>query len=239
MNPSIIVVVQNLIVDVLNHYYFGRQDYYDSLATERFFSDRSLRRHEFLVATCHRRENVEDRFNLENVLRLFAATDRPVYFPASYRTQRKLTTFGLEMPKNVIIVDPVGYEEMLTLMANSCGVITDSGTVVEETAVLGVPSVQMRRATERPQVYDCGSSVKFDPGRPDGYPFATVIEKLEGLRGKSWAHGLGDGRASERIVDDLVERLMSADAFRNHLPARYHLDISRSFREDGLSTTAL
>ena len=100
--------------------------------------------------------------------------------------------------------------------------------------MLEVPSVQMRRATERPQVYDCGSSVKFDPGRPEDYPYATVVEKLEALRGKTWEHGLGDGHASERVVADLVERLHTPDGFRMHLPERYHLDISRSFREDGL-----
>jgi hypothetical protein len=51
---------------------------------------------------------------------------------------------------------------MRCLMVNSRGVITGSGTVVEETCVLGVPSLQMRKSTERPEVYDVGSSVKFD-----------------------------------------------------------------------------
>ena len=72
------------------------------------------------------------------------------------------------------------------------------------------------------------------PGRPEDYPYATVVEKLESLRGKTWEHGLGDGHASERVVADLVERLHTPDGFRMHLPERYHLDISRSFREDGL-----
>jgi UDP-N-acetylglucosamine 2-epimerase (non-hydrolysing) len=132
------------------------------------------------------------------------------------------------------MVDPIGYDEMLALMVNARGVITDSGTVVEETAILQVPSVQMRRATERPQVYDCGSSVKFDPRAPDRYPVEGVLHKLESLVGKSWDHGLGDGHASERIVDDLVSRALTPNGFRNHLPERYHLDIRRSYRDDGL-----
>ena len=118
-------------------------------------------------------------------------------------------------------------------MANSKGVITDSGTVVEETAVLGVPSVQMRKATERPQVYDCRSSVKFDPAEPERYPVEEVFAKLDAIRGTAWEHGLGDGKASQRIVDDLARRAREDD-FRGHRPEQYHLDIRRSYREDGL-----
>lgn len=234
LNPDGIVIVQNLIVDVLNEYYFKKKADYDEMADASFFSRRGLEKGQYYLSTCHRRENVENRFNLENVLKLFAAAGRTIYFPASYRTQRKLKDFGLVLPDNVVMVDPIGYQEMLALMVNSRGLITDSGTVVEETAVLGVPSLQMRRATERPQVYDCGSSVKFDPGCPADFPPEQVLHKFESLHGKSWTHGLGDGHASERIVADLVDRLGRPDGFRMHLPERYHLDIRRSWRDDGL-----
>lgn len=234
LNPDSIVVVKNLIVDVLNTYYFDRKQFYDDMASEAFFKERGIEAGEYYLSTCHRRENVENKSNLEAVLSLFAAAGRKIYLPASYRTQRKLKDFDLTLPENVILVDPVGYDEMLALMVNSRGVITDSGTVVEETAVLQIPSVQMRRATERPQVYDCGSSVKYDPGTPENYPVETVIGKLESLYGKTWEHDLGDGKSSQRVVDDLLDRLNRTDGFRQHLPERYHLDIRRSYMEDGL-----
>ena len=107
----------------------------------------------------------------------------------------------------MIVVDPIGYDELLALLVNSRGAITDSGTIVEETAVLGVPSLQIRRATERPQVYDCGSSVKFDPSRPEDYPADVLVEKLGVAARKTFDHDLGDGKASDRIVDDLLRRL--------------------------------
>lgn len=231
--PHRIVVVQNLIVDVLNEHYFARQDLYERLATGAFFAERGLRRGEYYLMTCHRRENVHERRSLAAILELAAGARRPVYFPASYRTQRMLREHGLELPRNAILVDPVGYREMLVLMVNSRGVLTDSGTVVEETAVLQVPSVQMRRATERPQVYDARSSVKFDPGTAGPGDAAETLRKLESLHGTTWAHGLGDGEASRRIVDDLVERA-HAGTFRTHAPEQYHLDVSRAYRGDGL-----
>ncbi len=131
------------------------------------------------------------------------------------------------------MIDPIGYTEMLVLMANSRGIITDSGTVVEETCVLQIPSLQMRKATERPQVYDTDSSVKFDLDQAEKYPHDVIFDKFEKLYGKSWEHSLGDGKASQRLVDDLLERLDN-DTFRQHKPQNYHLKISRSYREDEL-----
>ena len=233
LNPESIVLVQNLIVDVLNTYYFARKDFYDQLVTDKFFAQRGLQRNQYYLMTCHRRENVHIRSSFENILALLEKSNHTIYFPASYRTQKVLKEYGLSLPDNVIMVDPIGYQEMLLLMVNSHGVITDSGTVVEETCVLQVPSLQIRKATERPQVYDAGSSVKFDPTQPKRYPHEVVYKKFENLYGKTWEHNLGDGKASERVVTDLLNRLRN-DGFRMHKPERYHLDIHRSYREDGL-----
>jgi UDP-N-acetylglucosamine 2-epimerase (non-hydrolysing) len=233
LNPRNIVLVQNLIVDILDEYFFKKKDYYDAMASDEYFAERGIERGNYYLMTCHRRENVHIKSSLEAILRLIGEADAPVYFTASYRTQKQLEEYGFTVPDNVIVVDPIGYEEMLVLMANAKAVITDSGTVVEETAVLGVPSVQMRKATERPQVYDCRSSVKFDPARADAYPADEVFAKLNYLAGTTWEHKLGDGKASQRIVDDLARRTREDD-FRGHLPEHYHLDITRSYREDGL-----
>jgi UDP-N-acetylglucosamine 2-epimerase (non-hydrolysing) len=233
LNPRNIVVIQNLIVDVLQHYYLDRRTEYDEYADDAFFSERGIERDGYYLMTCHRRESVESPEPLGAIMDAVARSPWPIYFPASYRTQKRLSEFGMALPPNVTMVDPVGYRELLALLGNSRGAVTDSGTVVEETAVIGVPSMQIRKATERPQVYDCGSSVKFDPARPDDYPADTLFAKLEALHGREFDHGLGDGHASERLVEDLVERLKTG-TIRGHRAEDSHIDVSRSYREDGL-----
>ena len=233
LNRRNIVVVGNPIVDILNHYYFSKKDKYDAMASTEFFSRRGIEREKFYLMTCHRRENVHITSSLEAILSLTAQAPYPVYFPASYRTQKEIRATKLVVPKNVIMVDPIGYEEILCLMVNSRGVITDSGTIVEETCVLQVPSVQMRKSTERPQVYDVGSSVKFDPAEPNKYPAEVVFGKLGSLYGKHWPQTLGDGKSSERIANDLHRRIVEND-FAGHRPEHCHVPIGRSYREDGL-----
>ncbi len=235
INPRNVVVIQNLIVDVLTHYFFERQEEYARYASDQFFADRGLERDRFYLMTCHRRESVESPEPLKGIMDLVGRSTWPVYFPASYRTQKRLKDFSIDLPPNVTMVDPIGYRELLALLTNSRGALTDSGTVVEETAVLGVPSLQIRKATERPQVYDCGSSVKYDPARPQDYPADTLYAKLESLHGNAFDHGLGDGHASERLVDDLVARVVNG-TLRGHLAENSHIDVSRSYREDGLPT---
>ena len=159
----------------------------------------------------------------------------PVFFPASYRTQKVIKKRKIILPKNLIIVDPIGYEEILILMTHARGIFTDSGTIIEEASVLNIPAVQIRKSTERPQVYDVKGAVKFDPDLPQKYTPGIVYKKLEKITGTKWKHTLGDGKASERIAKDLIFRLRN-NKLRGHLPENSHLSITRSFMEDGIKT---
>jgi UDP-N-acetylglucosamine 2-epimerase len=234
LRPDSIVVIQNLIVDIMEEYYYKRMESFENVFNE-CVNKYVIEKNCFLLATIHRRENVENREILKNIFELMGSSNYKIVFPASYRTQKQIIKFGLTLPGNVTMVDPIGYQEMLALMSNSYAVLTDSGTVVEETAVLGVPSIQVRKATERPQVYDCGSSVKFDPTSTEAkYNFDTIWAKTWKISKTKWAHNLGDGQSSQRIVDDILERMETKDGFRNHLPEKNHLDTSRSFQDDGI-----
>ena len=183
--------------------------------------------------TCHRRENVHIKKSFLAIMDLVSKAGKKVYFPASYRTQKVIKEMKLTTPKNLIIADPVGYEEILMLMTHSLGVFTDSGTLIEETCVLNVPAVQMRKSTERPQVYDVQSAVKFDPDQPRKYTPAIVLKKLEKITKTKWLHTLGDGKSSQRIAEDIIHRFKT-NHLRGHLPENNHLPIQRSFREDGI-----
>ena len=113
------------------------------------------------------------------------------------------------------------------------GIFTDSGTMIEEASVLNIPAVQMRKSTERPQVYDVRGAVKFDPDQPDKYTPEIIYKKLKAISNTKWNHILGDGHSSERIAKDIVNRLRTGD-LRGHLPENNNLPIKRSFIEDGI-----
>jgi UDP-N-acetylglucosamine 2-epimerase len=225
-----IIVTGNPIVDVIQEYFLSGKLRMNELDLHNLLSNKySVIDSKFLVMTCHRRENVENINALQRIFELVSSTQLPVLFPAGYRTQKMIKHFKLKLPSNLILVDPIGYLELLELLTASSGVLTDSGTIVEEASILGVPSIQMRTATERPQVYTCGASIKFDPF--EDYPTMNFIERLLDLKGKDWEQPFGDGEASYRIVDDLVTRFSSQD-FHGHEPRKYEPYSLESFRSE-------
>jgi UDP-N-acetylglucosamine 2-epimerase (non-hydrolysing) len=226
-----IVVTQNLIVDILNEFFIPKRNRFKTLGKEHALALGI--EGQFYLATIHRRENVESFSSLSNIFDLLAAAELPVIFPAGYRTQRKIREFGLEIPNNVKLIDPVGYFEFLSYIVSSNAVFTDSGTVVEETAVIGIPSIQLRKSTERPQTYDCLSSIKFEPDHSD---VLQTISKLQKIKGTSWEHNLGDGKASIRIAQDIAERLLGLKPLMTHNREHYLVSTERSYMDDRINT---
>ena len=145
-----------------------------------------------------------------------------------YKTQEILKNSKISLNNNIKVIDPIGYLEFMYLLKKSNYVATDSGTVVEEACILNVPSIQMRFSTERPEVYDVKSSVKFDP-TVNYNNFSHVIDKVNNLK-RGWKNPFGDGNSSEIIVNDLIE-LSNSNTFKRHMPSDYSFDTSRSFKE--------
>lgn len=233
LNPQNIVVVKNPIVDVLNEFYFKQKEKIERIATSEFFKAKNIRDRKYFLMTCHRRENVMIKRSFKSIINLVEHAPLPVFFPASYRTQKMIKEYKIKVPYNLIIVDPVGYEEILALMTHSKGIITDSGTLNEEACVLNIPCINMRKATERPQVYDVKASVKFDPDQPKKYPPEIIFKKLDKISKTHWPNPFGDGKSSQRIADDIFYRVRN-NKLQGFLPKDNHLPIQRSFMEDGI-----
>lgn len=233
LNPKNIVVVRNPIVDILNEFYFKRKSTLKKKANKRFFQARKIEDGKYYLMTCHRRENVEIDKAFKAIIHLISQSKYPIYFPASYRTQKKISELRIKLPTDVIMVDPIGYEEMLILLSHAKAVITDSGTLNEEACVLNIPCINLRKATERPQVYDVKGCVKFDPDFPEKYPASVIYKKLEKISGTKWPNPFGDGKSSMRIAQDILKRLRT-NKLRGFLPKDNHLPIARSFMEDGI-----
>ena len=84
----------------------------------------------------------------------------------------------------------------------------------------------MRYSTERPEVYDVSSSIKFDP--TSNYKYDEVHSNVIELINSKWHHPFGDGTASKIIVEDII-KLSKENNFNRHNKDDYDFDISRSF----------
>jgi UDP-N-acetylglucosamine 2-epimerase (non-hydrolysing) len=225
ISEQIIKVTGNPIVDIINE----NKNLFES--GDQFLSQdisKLIEKDEFLLATVHRRENVLEESSLKEIVNLINKTDKNVIFPMGYTTQMKMKEFNLSLNSNIYVCDPIGYLEFMHLLERSEYVLSDSGTVVEEACILGTASIQLRFSTERPEVYDVKSSVKFDPSEQHT-DYESFISKVESLKNTKWEQPFGDGTASDKIVQDLVN-LSNTDSFKKHSPSDYSFDISNSFK---------
>ena len=225
ISENIIKVTGNPIVDIINE----NLEFFDSGSKFLPKDVLNLIEKKFVLVTCHRRENILNPQSFENIMNLLNNIENTnVIFPMGYKTQEILRESNCELGNHIKVIDPIGYLEFMYLLKNSEYVATDSGTVVEEACILGIPSIQMRYSTERPEVYDVKASVKFDP-TVNGDSAISVINKVNGLISTKWSNPFGDGTASEIIVNDLVE-LSKQNNFKKHNSSDYPFDVSNSFK---------
>jgi UDP-N-acetylglucosamine 2-epimerase (non-hydrolysing) len=168
----------------------------------------------YVYVTLHRPSNVDERGRLSEVVGLLEriANVAVVVFPVHPRTRQRLREFGLEArladTKNVRLLEPQGYRESLGLIAGSAAVLTDSGGIQEETSFLGVPCLTLRPNTERPVTVKLGTSTIVGDDLEAAHE--AVRAALAGTYKKGEPIPMWDGRASERIVDELVRAWGSA-----------------------------
>jgi UDP-N-acetylglucosamine 2-epimerase (non-hydrolysing) len=151
----------------------------------------------YLLVTLHRPALVDGPLLLRVLSELSRiARELPVVFPMHPRT-RKMTE-GAPVHGAVHLLEPVGYQEFLSLQADAAGVLTDSGGVQEEATYLGVPCFTLRDNTERPVTVRVGTNtlLGLDPARIAEIPAA--ISRFDGAARATPAGW--DGHAAERLA---------------------------------------
>lgn len=162
----------------------------------------------FGVLTMHRPSNVDDPATLRSLLELLVELSErlPLVFPLHPRTKARIDAAGLNgLLENarIMVTPPLGYLQLLGLMAEARLVLTDSGGIQEETTALGVPCITLRENTERPITVEAGTNtiVGRDPER-----IRAVFDDVMATGGKGGRiPDLWDGRAAERIADGILE----------------------------------
>ena len=225
ISDSVIKVTGNPIVDII-------KENYEQFELGVSFLDENIKeliKSEYVLVTSHRRENILNIESFTNIVNLLnSISDKNVIFPMGYKTQEILKGSNIKLNNNIKVIDPIGYLEFMYLLKNASYVATDSGTVVEEACILGVPSIQMRLSTESPEVYDVKASIKFDPTNKNILA-SRILNEVETLN-KNWENPFGKGNSSDIIVADLINLSKNND-FKRHKPTDYSFDVTRSFKE--------
>ena len=190
-----ITVTGNTIIDVLNHLKdIGK-------ISESRLSPLGLEPDSCILVTAHRVGNVDTFESLSKLIASSkAAADQlnlKAYYPCHPRTQDRLNKFCILLPDRIIIIaDPVGIFDFMSLELHARIILTDSGSVQEEACGFQVPCVTLRASTERPETVQVGANLLacIEP--------QAVLTAVETMLSKptDWHNPFGDGSAGVQIA---------------------------------------
>jgi len=159
----------------------------------------------YFLLTCHREANTNRRAPLEQILHACTQLNAPVIFPLHPRTAKAIEHFkliGLIADSNLILVDPLGFWDLQSLLCHAKMAITDSGGIIKEAYFHKVPAVIIDQQTEWVETVEEGWN---QIAGPDTNKIQMAIEKFNYPDRHS--NCLGDGHASAKVVNHIAAYL--------------------------------
>ena len=198
-HPRTVYVTGSPMHEVLLHYRAGI-DASTVLATE------GLRAGGYFLVSVHRQENVDDAAHLDrfvSMLRgLVSAHGLPVIVSTHPRTRKRLDALGSAgLPAGVTFAKPFGFFDYNALQLHARCVISDSGTISEESSMLGFPAVTPRDAIERPEALDSGATILAST-QPEAVLAAVALVTAQ------WDSGWRPSMPDDYRITDTSERVL-------------------------------
>ena len=132
----------------------------ENISQSKILSKLSLTKGKFFLVSAHREENVSNPVELAkltNTLNQLAISYKlPIIVSTHPRTKKELDAQGIKLDPLIQLVKPFNYSDYIHLQQHAFCVLSDSGTISEECAILGFPAVNIRYSQERPEAYEIG-----------------------------------------------------------------------------------
>ena len=135
----------------------------DAIAASSILAEQGLKERGYFLVSLHREENVDNPQRLASVLealgQLAVAYDLPVLVSTHPRTRKRLEGQSEDLKSKLVFQAPFGFNDYVHLQQAAKLVLSDSGTISEESSLLGFPAVSLRDAIERPEAIDTGVTI--------------------------------------------------------------------------------
>jgi UDP-N-acetylglucosamine 2-epimerase (non-hydrolysing) len=157
LRPETVIKTGSPMKEVLAHHH-------EQIIASEVLKQLKLQKREYFLVSAHREENVDSEPNFTNLLQSLSAIAgryaKPVIVSTHPRTKKRLEEKGTAgLDSRLQFLKPLGFPDYVKLQMNAACVISDSGTITEESSILGFPAVTIRQAHERPEGMDEGTLI--------------------------------------------------------------------------------
>lgn len=161
----------------------------------------------FIVVSVHRQENVDSPDRLQLVLASLSLIESelglPLIVSTHPRTRARLSSMGAVNSSGLEFHEPFGYFDYNKLQSNAYCVISDSGSISEESAIIGFPAVTLRNSMERPEALDSGAVLMSAPGD------SSILQAIRFASSRQ-SQDLPDGYAEKHFSESVISFLFSS-----------------------------
>ena len=157
LSPETIIKTGSPMKEVINYYI-------DKIRSSKVLVKEKLKKHNYFLLSMHREENLDSDDNLKELLNSLNSITKKfkkkIIISTHPRTKKKLESIGFDFRNSLLIFHkPFGFFDYINLQMNAFCVISDSGTITEESSILKFPAITIRQAHERPEGMDQGTLV--------------------------------------------------------------------------------
>jgi UDP-N-acetylglucosamine 2-epimerase (non-hydrolysing) len=199
LSPDLVIKTGSPMYEVLSYYRdgIGCSDILDTLG---------LSEGRFTLASIHREENIDSKKNFYNLIETLNTVasyfNEPLIISTHPRTQKRIDEVGVEFHKNVRLLKPLGFKDYNKLQITSRVVLSDSGTITEESSILNFPALNIREAHERPEGMEEASVMMV------GVEKARVMQGMQILENQTRGVDRNLSLVAEYAVPNVSEKIV-------------------------------
>lgn len=188
--PDQIIKTGSPMREVINYYLPG-------IKASNILEQLSLEPEQYFLVSAHREENVDTKNGIKKFVAVLTALSEtfklPIIVSTHPRTRKQIDKLGIEAPDLVRFLKPFGFFDYLRLQMSAKCVLSDSGTITEESSILNFPALNLRQVHERPEGFEEGAVMMV------GMDEKRVLQSLQILANQP--------RGSIRVLDDVNDYL--------------------------------
>jgi UDP-N-acetyl-L-fucosamine synthase len=151
IHPSRIIKTGSPMFEVLSFYN-------DKIDSSNVLQQLNLNKGKFILVSAHREENIESETNFNKLVKVLNSIaklyEMPVIVSTHPRTQKRIDESGCTFHENINLIKPLSFSDYVKLQLDSFVVLSDSGTINEESSILNFPALNIREAHERPEAME-------------------------------------------------------------------------------------
>ena len=181
----------------------------DNINQSSILDNLSLKESKYFVVSLHREENVDNKNNLISIINILnnlsEEYDMPIIFSTHPRTKNNLSKLDIDVKidDRINFHKPFGFFDYVKLQKNAKCVISDSGTISEESAILQFPAITLRNSMERPEALDSGSIILT------GFDINVVMNSIKIMIEEYNSQNIPLSVPNEYLINDTSRRVLN------------------------------